>query len=113
MITARYDVATNAWMPDGPAPDGVTVKEVTVIRNPDERTEKYSGDPVNPIAARTSQEIAAYDAALADKQALQQFARVVQAAMAAMYKDVHGSFPNPSQKAALRADFVTAWKALG
>lgn len=63
MPTAIVDTQTNQFEPKGHAPDARYIV-VTVERSPDHRREKYSGDPVNPIAAKSAAEVAAYDAAL-------------------------------------------------
>lgn len=68
MPTVIVDTQTNTFMPLGHAEDARYVK-VTVPRNPDPVTEKYSGNPGDPIAAKTAQEIADYFAALSDADA--------------------------------------------
>ncbi len=115
-VNVVVEVATNEFERDGlhGGGDGVTYKLVTLSRLPDPATEKFNGNYAIPdIVAKSGAEVTAADLARLNKQADDQFLRAIQAAAAALYKDFHGAFPNTAQKAALRADFVTAWKALG
>ena len=64
-MTAIVDTQTNEFVPEGHVEDARFIK-VTVPRNPDPVTEKYSGDLVNPITSKTPGEIDATKTALAD-----------------------------------------------
>lgn len=113
LLSALIDTQTNEFDDSGQhVEDGVRYVRVPVTRNPDPRVEKYSGNAGAPFQAKTAGEIAATTSAALDVVAASQFPVVLQALTAALYKDAHGSFPNASQKNQLKADFITAWKAL-
>lgn len=71
-ITTIVDTQTGEFVPGGHAEDARFIK-VEVSRNPDAATEKYSGDPLNPITAKTAPEIAATLAAQQDADAAQSY----------------------------------------
>lgn len=63
-MTSIVDTQTNEFCPQGHEIDARYIC-VSVPRNPDPAKEKYSGDPANPIVAKTPAEItAAHDAAV-------------------------------------------------
>jgi hypothetical protein len=112
MPTAIVDTQTNEFETFGHAEDARWVK-VTLPRNPDPAVERFNGNLANPaIVLKSAPELAATATAADAAQLNAQFARGLQAVAAALFKDRTGAFPTPAQKATLKADFWTAWKAL-
>ena len=77
--------------------------------------ETERADITSPSKKRsaTAGEIVAWNTSRQHMEAETTFIRGLQALAAALFKVQTGAFPNAAQKAALKADFITAWKALG
>lgn len=72
MATAIVHLASSEFLTTGHEVDAQHVL-VTVPRNPDAAREKYSGDPLNPIAVKSAPEIAATQTAQQDAAAAEAF----------------------------------------
>lgn len=115
-ITAIIDTQTNEFIPSGHAEDARFVK-LTVPRNPEPSVEKYSGDPLNPIAAKSAGEIAAGQTAVIDADAAQQFdgAKMLKAKGLSDLAWRLGKAPGaltPAEIAAERTRIIAIYKAL-
>lgn len=116
MPTAIVNLSTSEFVPSGHAPDATFVVK-DVPRNPDAATEKYSGNDADPIAAKTAQEIAAGQTALADEAAARMFdtARAFKATvLVAEANRLNKTLAQltAAEIAAVRAKWIAAYKAL-
>ncbi len=103
-ITAVVDPSTDLFCTDGMKPGRIVV---ALPRSPDERVDRYSGDPTNPIRPATPNEVAAYDSARQAAMAAKVMTPQLQGVAAAIFKAVTGSFPTPAQMSQIQADTAT------
>ena len=112
-MTAIVDTQTGEFLDSGRAEDARFVR-VTVPRNPDPATEKYSGNPGDPIAAKSGVEIAAFASARADADAAMQFdgTKMLKAVVIAALWGRLGRQPTPAEIATERTRILSVFKAL-
>lgn len=113
MITTIVNIGSNEFIADGHEVDAQYIR-VTVPRNPDPTREKYSGDPLNPIAAKSAGEITAAADAAKDVELTAVFDNVKAlkaVAVAALWGRL-GHQPTAPEIAAERARILAIYKAL-
>ena len=116
ILTAVVDTATNEFQSLGHDLDGTHIR-VDVPRNPDPLREKYSGDPLNPIAAKSGAEITATQDAAKSTEAGQAFdtLKVVQAVALSNLAARLGKAPGALTAADISAErtrIIAIYKAL-
>ena len=108
MPTAVIAIATGEFMHTGAVPDGVTHALVTVATNPDPRTQKWNG---STVVAKTAPEIATYDDAKAEADAVAQLdpQRVLNAIVWAIV-DTYSAPATVTKFNAARTKILSAYK---
>lgn len=115
-----YELATSLFVCGGPYDppcDPATQAIERYDRNPDPRTERWDGTVASKKRLATPAEIDAYDAARVDERAAGEFdnAKAIKAALLVMRAYCNalkaGTYTTKAV-ADVRADFMTAWKAL-
>ena len=114
MQTAVVDLATNTFCADGSFAALPNHLVVTVAATPLPRTQRYSGDPKNPVREATDVEIAAFDAAQKDaaaQVAIDASVDVKAAVITALWGRL-GRQPTGQEIATERARFIVVRKSL-
>lgn len=113
-LTALVEVATGRFITDGRAADGVAYVRVPVLRNPDDRRERYSGDPQNPFRAATAQELSDQATAVVDRAAsLVVDDRSLKALLATALWFALGHQPTAQELQTAKTRYINIYKALG
>lgn len=108
--TAIVDPALGVFCEDGMKDGRIVVK---VPRNPDPRTDRYSGDPLNPIRSATAQELADVDAAAADALINAQFnSKAGRALLLTAMWFALGHQPTAQEAATAKTRFAAIFKSL-